>query len=193
MKDYKKAWRKRFREALVKSFGGKCGICGYNKCYEALDFHHLNPNEKDSELSKYLRNGCSWGTAEIEARKCVCLCSNCHREVHAQVTDIPKNIQRFDDSLIEEHEKPGYKKEIEYITCPQCQKKMHPNLKHCSVKCALEANRKVRFDKGDLEEKILVKKMSYEEIGRSIGVSGNAIKKRAKRLGINLPIRNPMK
>ena len=27
--------------------GGKCEICGYNKCVSALEFHHKNPLEKD--------------------------------------------------------------------------------------------------------------------------------------------------
>ena len=31
--------------------GSKCEICGYNKCPEALDFHHKNPKEKDFSLS----------------------------------------------------------------------------------------------------------------------------------------------
>lgn len=47
------------------------------------------------------------------------------------------------------------------------------------------------MSKEDLEQKIFVEKMSYEEIGRLCGVTGAAIKKRAKRMGIKLiPKRN---
>lgn len=40
-------WRKRTKIALVEYKGGKCCICGYNKCIEALEFHHLDPSQKD--------------------------------------------------------------------------------------------------------------------------------------------------
>ena len=39
--------REKTKELLVEYKGGKCEICGYNKCISALEFHHLNPNEKD--------------------------------------------------------------------------------------------------------------------------------------------------
>lgn len=45
------------KEELVKYKGGKCEICGYNKCIEALEFHHLNREEKDFTISSYLRLG----------------------------------------------------------------------------------------------------------------------------------------
>lgn len=41
--------------------------------------------------------------------------------------------------------------------------------------------------KEELEKLIFEEKLSYEEIGRRYDVSGNAIKKKAKRLGIELP------
>lgn len=43
--------------------------------------------------------------------------------------------------------------------------------------------------KEELEELIFEEKLSYEEIGRKYGVSGGAIKKRARKLGIELPKR----
>lgn len=30
----------------VEYKGGKCEICGYNKCIDALEFHHLDPQKK---------------------------------------------------------------------------------------------------------------------------------------------------
>lgn len=35
----------------VQYKGGKCCVCGYNKYLGALEFHHLNPNEKDFGIS----------------------------------------------------------------------------------------------------------------------------------------------
>lgn len=46
-----------------------------------------------------------------------------------------------------------------------------------------------KYNKEELEQLILKDNLSYEEIGRKFGVSGNAIKKVAKRFGIKLPIR----
>ena len=44
-----------------------------------------------------------------------------------------------------------------------------------------------KYKKEELEELLLVKKVSYEAAGRLYEVSGNAIKKAAKRFGIILP------
>lgn len=44
-------------------------------------------------------------------------------------------------------------------------------------------------EKENLEQKILVDNLSYEQIGREYGCSGSNIKKVATRLGIELPIR----
>lgn len=37
----------------IQSLKTKCSRCGYDKCVEALDFHHTNPQEKDGILSRY--------------------------------------------------------------------------------------------------------------------------------------------
>jgi hypothetical protein len=71
--------------------GGKCQICGYNKCLDVLEFHHLNTSEKDFGISQkgYTR---SWIKVKIELDKCVMLCANCHREIHAGVLQLPREI-----------------------------------------------------------------------------------------------------
>lgn len=32
--------------------GNKCSICGYDKCLGALEFHHLDSEEKDFGISE---------------------------------------------------------------------------------------------------------------------------------------------
>jgi len=66
----------------VEYKGGKCAICGYDRCLEALEFHHLDSEGKDFGISDkgYTR---SWKKVKEELDKCVMLCANCHREVHA--------------------------------------------------------------------------------------------------------------
>ena len=39
--------RSDFLNLLRKQRGGKCEKCGYNKYLGALEFHHLNSEEKD--------------------------------------------------------------------------------------------------------------------------------------------------
>jgi len=80
-----RARRKKIRQLAVEYKGGKCEICGYDQCIEALDFHHRNATKKDFSISSkgYTR---SWKRVMEELDKCTILCANCHRELHAQVS-----------------------------------------------------------------------------------------------------------
>lgn len=72
--------------------GNSCYCCGYNKCTEALDFHHINQLDKDFSLSD--RNiKLDWTKIKTELDKCILVCSNCHREIHAGI----RTIERSDD------------------------------------------------------------------------------------------------
>ncbi len=69
---------------LVELAGGKCVICGYNKCKSAMDFHHVDPLTKEFGIASWL--SLSFKRLKAEAQKCVLLCKNCHAEVEAGVT-----------------------------------------------------------------------------------------------------------
>lgn len=71
------------KEILVKENGGGCAICGYNKCFRALQFHHIDPSTKSFGIGKTSR---SLKQLREEATKCVLLCANCHIEVEAGIT-----------------------------------------------------------------------------------------------------------
>ena len=73
--------RRRNKIKLVEYKGGKCEICGYDKCIDALEFHHLDPNEKDFGIAGDTR---CLEKLKSEADKCILLCANCHREIHAK-------------------------------------------------------------------------------------------------------------
>lgn len=81
-------FRKNLKLKAVEYKGGGCMICGYNKSVAALHFHHLDPKEKDFHLGSN-GNTRKWETVKIELDKCVCLCANCHAEVHAGITSVP--------------------------------------------------------------------------------------------------------
>ncbi len=60
-----------------------CRLCGENSSPDALDFHHIDPNTKLLSLSSMVRSsGILAMLNEIE--KCVVICSNCHRKMHAE-------------------------------------------------------------------------------------------------------------
>lgn len=70
-----------YKNIMKKLKSNGCAICGYNKYDGALDFHHVNPNNKKFNLSI---NALSLSNKRIinELNKCILLCSNCHREIH---------------------------------------------------------------------------------------------------------------
>lgn len=80
------------KETKLKAVNYKgcvCCICGYSKCIEALDFHHIDPTKKDMNF-KGMR-GWSWNRLITELDKCILVCSNCHREIHSGLTNIQEN------------------------------------------------------------------------------------------------------
>jgi transposase len=80
--------RRDVKATLVGEAGGRCQVCGYERCIGALQFHHIDPREKRFHiaLGGVAR---SLERARSEARKCVLLCANCHAEVEAGVVTIP--------------------------------------------------------------------------------------------------------
>ncbi len=69
------------KKRALDYMGGRCTNCGYNKYDGALEFHHVNPKEKDFTISKV--RSLSLDGIKDELDKCIILCSNCHRERHA--------------------------------------------------------------------------------------------------------------
>ncbi|MCC6168736.1 MAG: hypothetical protein IT329_16060 [Caldilineaceae bacterium] len=75
-----------------------CTLCGFDKHTSALDMHHLGGKEttmaalitavtftpSSRNIEKLLR----------EASRCIPLCSNCHRMLHAGVLSLPEQLPR---------------------------------------------------------------------------------------------------
>lgn len=81
---------------MIKSESG-CASCGENSHYCVLDFHHMFDDKiitigqrADINLQKIIK----------EILKCVCLCSNCHRKVHANILDV-SNIPTITQGIID--------------------------------------------------------------------------------------------
>ena len=84
------------RRSLIKHWaleekGNRCYVCGYDRCKEALDFHHLDPTQKEFNLSSRDLSS-DWLIVKPEIDKCVLLCSNCHRELHAGLITLEVDI-----------------------------------------------------------------------------------------------------
>lgn len=75
--------RKNKKLKLIKEFGGKCKICNYDKCDRALEFHHINPKKKSFGICYKGNIGKPYNELLEEAKKCILVCANCHREIEA--------------------------------------------------------------------------------------------------------------
>jgi hypothetical protein len=78
--------KRRSRETLNKYKETLCcSRCPENDI-SCLDFHHLNPDEKEKSISQAVASGWSFKRLELELNKCIVLCSNCHRKEHAALS-----------------------------------------------------------------------------------------------------------
>ena len=59
----------------------KCLKCGEDRGY-VLDYHHLDPSLKENTIARMTSNCYTLDKIMDEVQKCICLCSNCHREFH---------------------------------------------------------------------------------------------------------------
>jgi hypothetical protein len=75
-----------------------CTACGFDKHMSALELHH--PEQKEPLVGELIANITLSGDAGKveallrEASKCVPLCSNCHRMLHAGALQLPADIAR---------------------------------------------------------------------------------------------------
>ena len=76
--------QRQIKQKCLDYLGGKCSMCGYNKCSGALEFHHKDPSEKDITISHWGRTSWNKNKDKItqELDKCILVCANCHREIH---------------------------------------------------------------------------------------------------------------
>lgn len=177
-----KRWRASTKLRMISAFGGSCGICGYSRCQDALEFHHINPADKSFSFGRVSANPKSRDKIASELEKCVCLCSICHREVHAGLVDIDlTKIRRFDRSqyFADTATTTGCEDE-----CPICGKLKPVKNNYCSLSCASKSRRKIDWDAVDLAA-LRSSGMSFIKIAEQLGVSDHAVIKRARKLGIN--------
>ena len=92
VRKWKKKYREKIKERITKYKLKKgCKICSYNKCPDALEFHHLDKDKKIFGISVQ-HFYYSWKKILKEIKKCILLCSNCHKELHYKLRN--KNKQK---------------------------------------------------------------------------------------------------
>jgi 5-methylcytosine-specific restriction endonuclease McrA len=69
--------RESLRQEIAKAKKAGCSRCPEHHP-ACLDFHHLDPTGKDLSVGNAISS---------EIAKCVLLCSNCHRKLHAPVDE----------------------------------------------------------------------------------------------------------
>ena len=185
--------QKRKKIHAITYFGGKCCICSYDKCIDALEFHHLKDKK---EKPSYIVMRWSWERAKKELEKCILVCSNCHREIHA--VSKPVELQdlifsekiNLEDILEELSQKNLFIKIRNWMAkrcecCKEIFETKNDEQKYCSQRCSQMGQRKVvRPNKEELEELIKDKKIPFVHLGKLYGVSDNAVRKWAKKYGI---------
>ncbi|HEY6204094.1 MAG TPA: hypothetical protein VI056_13775 [Candidatus Limnocylindria bacterium] len=79
--------RRKLKARAVSALGGRCEGCTQGYESAIFEFHHRDGATKEFGISE---NGLIRGWEEVasELAKCVLLCANCHREVHAGSRDI---------------------------------------------------------------------------------------------------------
>ena len=81
----------KLKKQMVDYKGSCCQICGYDSYIGALEFHHMNPKQKDFNLSNLKRYSFN-NIVKSELDKCVLVCANCHREIHAKIV-VPPGLE----------------------------------------------------------------------------------------------------
>lgn len=170
--------RKEVKRRIIYVLGGKCQCCGYDKCEEALEVHHLNPDEKELTFSSSYNQ--SWDVLAKELENCVLLCANCHRELHYGLIKVDKpsfdsnrNAEITNNLIDFKTKKKNY--------CKECGKEIDVKAELC-VDCYRALQRKGRPEPEELMR--LIAKLGFEEVGRLYGVTGNSVKKWCKTYGL---------
>ena len=172
---YVKNSRQKLKLNLLRAHGSQCSICGYNKCMSALEFHHLNSEEKEFSLGQ--NTNIATEKALKETEKCILICANCHREIHANLIDTV-NLQSSYDSIKAQQilDELSQIKTKTIIYCVDCGAIISEAKAERCVSCANIAKRVcVRPDRKELKN--LIRTTSFVELGRRYGVSDKAISK----------------
>lgn len=178
-----KNFRQKLKSNLCYVHGAQCSICGYNRCESALEFHHLNADEKSFTLGT--NANIATEKALEESKKCILVCANCHREIHADLID----SSTLHSSFCEEKAKIVLEALLAQKTkqknfCQDCGMELFDSRAKRCITCANLARRVCERPSRELL-KSQIRTISFVELGKIYNVSDKAISKWCK--SMNLP------
>jgi hypothetical protein len=189
---------RQIKKQCFKYKGGKCEHCNYDKYIGAIEFHHIDPLQKDFAIAKNQKNFGMSHKKELD--KCLCLCSNCHKIEHArliksqdivekdtaneinQIKDEPPLIYKTNKLYENDFNRIKYsidkiiKNSMKHSNCQDCNKNITLNSLRCN-NCSKINRRKVKNRPSNSQLQDEVNKIGYCATGRKYGVSDNAIRK----------------
>ena len=180
-------YRRRRKENLIKVSGEKCALCGDNKLISALEFHHIDPSQKEYAVAS---NGTCHDLEKdlAEIKKCLLVCSNCHREIHAGFYSEEelwlKQVYLEDVAQALREDKYARVGEKEYF-CKDCGKQI---TKYSTSGLCQDCSKKNRrtVERPNREElKQLIRSNPFTHVANMFDVSDNTIRKWCK--AENLP------
>lgn len=163
---------------LMEMKGLACQVCGYDKNYSALAFHHRDPKKKSHGLDLRTCSNKSWESLVKEAEKCDLVCMNCHMEIHHPELKKEESHNKMNE-FVDFNKTEVNQHLLEPMSCQRCGTEYQPDKykrKFCSEKCSrLNSRRVERPSKEQLEKDL--SEMSFLKVGKKYGVSDNAIRK----------------
>lgn len=150
-----------------------CLNCGYNKNPAALDFHHLESEQKEFEITRSK----TYGSVELhltikqELDKCIVLCANCHRELH-------NGSLKYKDNIFYETEPEHFEWVLKKDKPTKTKKENKP--RQIKYKIEWPSNEEISR---------LVWEKPLSKIAEDLGVSDKAIAKFCQRNNIEKPSR----
>lgn len=178
--------RRKLKAKAVAYLGGKCVNCGYSKSNSALEFHHLDPNEKDMNISGKVM---SWSKLTAELDKCVLLCSNCHKEAHDKLRQAHLESQKDLARSGVRERKPRI-----VLNCPVCGNEFfitpsaynrRSGNHYCKNSCAIQGRSSIPSRD---ELIVLLESHTIKELAANLGVDPSTLSRKCRKLGI--PYRN---
>lgn len=166
-------FRQKRKRDLITLYGGKCSLCGYNKSIKALEFHHIKPQDKKYALGT---GNCHKLQDDLtEAKKCLLVCANCHREIH---DGFYNDVNLFDYQKIDNQIKIEKLSISKDLFCKDCgvQITIYSKSGYCNS-CAQKHRAKVQNKPSREELKSLIRTLPFLKIATIYNVSDNAIRK----------------
>lgn len=175
-----KNYRLNRKKDMVYVMGDKCQICGYNKCQAALEFHHINPEEKEFTFNSAMNY--SWALVRKELQKCILVCSNCHREIHSNLINKPLSSSFIEERAKEIDNKIDLLKHGQTYYCKECGAIISTKSEFCPQCAAIKRRVVERPDRETLKNDI--RNLPMVQVGYKYRVSDNAIRKWCISMGL---------